>query len=100
MKAFPRTNAGTDGMDLRDYFAAQIAIGMIANPQTNPSDIQPELFFEAFAAADKMLEAREPHAPSGQFCKACNLIHCNSPKGHEINPESMLCVHCGADMSD
>jgi division protein CdvB (Snf7/Vps24/ESCRT-III family) len=60
MKAFPYTGAGTDGMDLRDYFAAKAMQGMLAGYQGNPPE--PEKVVEdAYYYADQMLKARENH---------------------------------------
>ena len=55
MKAFPYTGAGTDGMDLRDYFAGQV-IGMFTGDST-----WDERAAAAYALADAMMKARENH---------------------------------------
>jgi hypothetical protein len=63
MKAFPTEHpiAGmmdskSDGMDLRDYFAAHIIQGLIANNTTCDND---EIVIKsAWGLADKMIKAR------------------------------------------
>ena len=62
MKAFPseHTILGTmntfaDGMDLRDYFAAQAMQALIQMLQTGPVDVARNAYF----MADAMMKARE-----------------------------------------
>lgn len=65
MKAFPNgiiTNkdglivGGQEGMDLRDYFAAQIISGFVSNPAYDEHD---NLMAErAYGLADMMMEVR------------------------------------------
>lgn len=63
MKAFPTEHpiAGmmdlkSDGMDLRDYFAAHIIQGLIANNETCNND--EVVIKSAWGLADKMIKAR------------------------------------------
>jgi len=59
MKAFPNPHYAGDsyqGMDLRDYFAAQIISGFVSNPAYDEHD---NLMAErAYGLADMMMEAR------------------------------------------
>jgi hypothetical protein len=61
MKAFPTTadnghSENQDGMELRDYFAAHIIQGLLANNTTCDND---ETVIEsAWGLADKMIKAR------------------------------------------
>jgi hypothetical protein len=62
MKAFPKVSeynisSGSEGMDLRDYFAGQVIIGFLANPSTDYSSrlIVPL----AYEMADAMMEERD-----------------------------------------
>ena len=66
MKAFP--NHRSEGMDLRDYFAAKVLQGMCAN--TNDDHDGTEETYEVYCAdiarccyelADAMMKAREQH---------------------------------------
>ena len=63
MKAFPITNALDDnnGMDLRDYFAAQAMQGLIAGcyAGNNVGFTVEGNVFAAYEYADAMLRARE-----------------------------------------
>jgi hypothetical protein len=53
-KAFPYTGAGSDGMDLRDYFAAKAISTMNwVNPQISAE--------ECYRIADALIKARENH---------------------------------------
>lgn len=61
IKAFPATRMGqsspeTEGMDLRDYFAAHIIQGLIANNATCDND--EVVIKSAWGLADKMIKAR------------------------------------------
>jgi hypothetical protein len=57
MKAFPWTGVGTDGMDLRDYFAAKAMQGLIAREDYQGT---PDGYAEiAYKQADAMMEARK-----------------------------------------
>jgi hypothetical protein len=58
MKAFPWTGAGTDGMDLRDYFAAAALQGMLSE-NGGGALCNPDLATWAFTIADAMMKARE-----------------------------------------
>lgn len=55
-----------DGMDLRDYFAAQALVGLMGrswqDPQTGelPDDIYAIWAVAAYEIADRMLAARQP----------------------------------------
>ena len=46
---------GSNGMTLRDYFAAKAMQGLVANSNTNPMDIAKA----AYVVADFMMKARE-----------------------------------------
>jgi hypothetical protein len=68
MKAFPlskENNYGQDGMDLRDYFAAQAMQGIIMDGSLNSvtymekKDITKEISLLAYGFADAMMEARK-----------------------------------------
>jgi hypothetical protein len=59
MKAFPYTGAGTDGMDLRDYFAACSLNGFIRNEFTTPT--YEDMAKACYELADAMMKARENH---------------------------------------
>jgi hypothetical protein len=56
--AFPALYAGngTEGMTLRDYFAAKAMQGLLASEFDAPSD---KFAAKAYALADAMLKARE-----------------------------------------
>ena len=62
MKAFPKISeynisSGSEGMDLRDYFAGQVIIGFLANPKTDySSNLIAGLAYEM---ADEMIKVRE-----------------------------------------
>jgi hypothetical protein len=57
-KAFPLKNEN-DGMDLRDYFAAQ-ALPVLLNADTKPWEGHHEIHAEqAYKFADAMMKARE-----------------------------------------
>jgi hypothetical protein len=57
MKAFP--NHRSEGMDLRDYFAAQAMQAMIAHPESD--DLRPPSIYalSAYKMADAMMKQRE-----------------------------------------
>jgi hypothetical protein len=55
MKAFPWTGVGTEGMDLRDYFAAK-ALAAIIQRNTGHVNSWHEM---AYKMADAMMEARQ-----------------------------------------
>jgi hypothetical protein len=61
MKAFPLLEEWNDpdcaGMDLRDYFAAHIIQGLIANNSTCEDD--EVVIKSAWGLADKMIKARD-----------------------------------------
>lgn len=67
MKAYP--NHRSEGMDLRDYFAAQAMQAMIAHPDSD--DLKPPSLyaFGAYKMADAMMKAREvePSQTARQF---------------------------------
>jgi hypothetical protein len=57
-----KTFTSTDGMTLRDYFAAKAMQGMLANPKLQKQILQAgQSWIEesAYAVADAMLKARE-----------------------------------------
>ena len=59
-QAFPYTGLGSDGMTLRDYFAAKAMQGLIAQSAGTAVGSRVEIAAEyAYAAADAMLKARE-----------------------------------------
>ena len=59
-KAFPYTGAGTDGMDLRDYFAAKAMNGLIQHFDFATFRDDPlRVARWAYDAADAMMKARE-----------------------------------------
>ena len=59
-QAFPYTGLGSDGMTLRDYFAAKAMQGLIAQSAGTALGSRVEIAAEyAYAAADAMLKARE-----------------------------------------
>jgi len=60
MKAFPYTGAGTDGMDLRDYFAAKAMQALLWNPDRALDDKE-DVVLAAYEYADEMMKARENH---------------------------------------
>ena len=57
-KAFPYTGAGSDGMDLRDYFAAKAMQGLLASDTHAPVS---EFVRRAYEVADAMMEERMNH---------------------------------------
>jgi hypothetical protein len=57
-KAFPYTGAGSDGMDLRDYFAAKAMQGLLASDTFAPVA---EFARRAYEVADAMMEERISH---------------------------------------
>jgi hypothetical protein len=62
--AFPTSNGGSldDGMTLRDYFAGQVAIGVMSEYWNGDSYNEPtfkDIAQQAYGIADAMLEARE-----------------------------------------
>lgn len=72
MKAFPSANdvkigdigtPGHAGMDLRDYFAAKIVQGLMANPEAPfGEDFEQAVIWaceQSYAVADAMMKARE-----------------------------------------
>ena len=63
MKAFPYTGAGTDGMDLRDYFAAKALPHcqlLLRNWDDYFSSDTAEVVAKmAYVMADEMMKARE-----------------------------------------
>ena len=58
MKAFPWTGVGTDGMNLRDYFAAKAMQGYVSKKLIDgfDEDVISEM---AYKIADAMMEARQ-----------------------------------------
>jgi hypothetical protein len=58
MKAFPYTGAGSDGMDLRDYFAAKAMQGLLASETYDPV---PQIVRNAYEIADAMMKERGNH---------------------------------------
>ena len=48
----------SDGMTLRDYFAAKAMVGIIAHPN-GPAGLWDDCALQAYEMADAMLEARE-----------------------------------------
>jgi len=70
MKAYPfqhrhpttGVTTSSEGMDLRDYFAASALQGLLAYHATSGRYAPPddELARQSYKAADAMLEAREP----------------------------------------
>jgi len=58
LKAFPYTGAGSDGMDLRDYFAAKAMQGLLASDTFAPVS---EFVRRAYEIADAMMEERINH---------------------------------------
>jgi len=68
--AFPRAeweSSEDDGMSLRDWFAGQALMGMVASPRAIVNPINPEIIIEqtavnyslkAYALADAMIQAR------------------------------------------
>lgn len=62
MKAFPNDYEQSDGMDLRDYFAAKALNAIIFDTSVNLSDKAEDFEFDARLAyqyADAMMKARE-----------------------------------------
>jgi hypothetical protein len=59
MKAFPWTGVGTDGMDLRDYFAAKVIQGIVANSAFESIEGMLNSTQVAYMIADAMMEARQ-----------------------------------------
>lgn len=59
MKAFPWTGAGTDGMDLRDYFAAKAMQSLVMNFESDLAWNAYEQAFIAYQIADAMMEERK-----------------------------------------
>jgi len=64
--AFPReyVSGGHDGMTLRDYFAGQALVGLLAARHINPHDYPLKRAAEisaekSYAFADAMIEARD-----------------------------------------
>jgi len=60
MKAF--SNHRSEGMDLRDYFAAKAMQGLLANPKLQEEILkmgQSWIFDSAYAMADTMMKVRE-----------------------------------------
>lgn len=56
-KAFPYTGAGTDGMDLRDYFAAKAMQSLVRNdPDAELTDHA--ISIAAYDLANAMMKAR------------------------------------------
>lgn len=49
----------TDGMDLRDYFAAKAMQGIFASGNLNQSDTYETIAKDSYELADAMLKARE-----------------------------------------
>jgi hypothetical protein len=62
MKAFPNSkyhNSDTNGMDLRDYFAAKAMLALIAHPDSR-CDVAASVYAKgAYEMADAMMEARK-----------------------------------------
>jgi hypothetical protein len=58
MKAFPWTGAGTDGMDLRDYFAAKALNGLASITGVDWGG-KAEVARICYDLADAMMKARE-----------------------------------------
>ena len=61
MKAFPNDYEQSDGMDLRDYFAAVALQGTLSNPyiaDNSPMD-RNQLSAYAYELADAMMKVRE-----------------------------------------
>ncbi len=56
--AFPTAMNQTEGLTLRDYFAAKAMQGIVANPNAQGMSYR-EISDRAFAQADAMLKARE-----------------------------------------
>jgi hypothetical protein len=60
MKVFPYTGLGTDGMDLRDYFAAKAMQGLLTVDLTKrPDGLSMSVSKAAYEMADAMMKARE-----------------------------------------
>lgn len=58
--AFPTAMNQTEGMTLRDYFAAKVIQGMAARDMFDPSQVTPEQRAKlAYLEADAMLRARD-----------------------------------------
>jgi hypothetical protein len=61
--AFPASALGglsyTEGMTLRDYFAAKAMQAMLSSPHCPMHVKESQLATQAYSAADAMLEARE-----------------------------------------
>ena len=55
-QAFPYTGLGSDGMTLRDYFAAKVMEAMLGSNWTLKDE---EIPARAYKMADRMMEARE-----------------------------------------
>jgi len=56
-QAFPYTGLGSDGMTLRDYFAAKTLQGLLSN--RNAEAAIDEFAAKSYRMADAMLKARE-----------------------------------------
>jgi hypothetical protein len=48
-----------EGMDLRDYFAGQVLVGMFANPTLVPAIKELELAKMAYKVAEMMMQVRK-----------------------------------------
>jgi hypothetical protein len=60
MKAFAgKTQHYQEGMDLRDYFAAEAMKGLIVKSLNDPSLTQDRIIKEAYSMAGKMMIERE-----------------------------------------
>ena len=57
MTAFPWTGAGTEGMSLRDYFAALAMQGLLSTGDEDTTTVG--VAQAAYIVADAMLKARE-----------------------------------------
>ncbi len=57
MKAFP--NHRSEGMELRDYFAAKIMQSLVQNYQDDPGWNAYEQSYVAYQIADAMMQERE-----------------------------------------
>jgi hypothetical protein len=67
-KAFPYTGAGSDGMDLRDYFAAKAMAVLITHPYIEEStkeegvDQADFVSYLSYQVADAMMKERDEAA--------------------------------------
>lgn len=60
--AFPAPASSSYGMSLRDYFAAQALIGLLASREGRPTRTAAQVAFDAYDIADAM-QARRVELP-------------------------------------